>query len=230
MKTRNFFLALFGFVFLGLLWVVLVEIIGHYNNEPPHVSSASPVLESTLEIDSNSTTPSWLIPLEIIESGCNHPWIIRIKIPSLNHSLYELIKIGLSDCYQITNDVAIQNHLWHQGISQEILFNPVSKKQILNGSHIELFFNHDADFIALGVDPPETFSISGYTVHDLNADGEHNPNEPIISGVEICLVRDTFDPLCVMSDRNGYYELSGILPGAWWFRILSPTTDKASEF
>ena len=95
---------------------------------------------------------------------------------------------------------------------------------------VELYFQYNADFEQLNLDRPETVKLSGVVAHDLNGDALFNPGEPVIPGAEICLQREPLSSLCTLSDPDGKYSFEELLPGAWHFRITSPTTDRLTTF
>jgi hypothetical protein len=229
MKTRNFFLGLFAFALLGILVFAIAELSIIKKQKPATVIQAiRHTIEKTQE--NQEGNPLWLIPLEEIELTCDDPWIIQTKLTSFNKSIDDLDKVGLSECYQIIGEYAIQSHLWHQGIRNDDPFQPLATNQKITKRGITLYFNYDADFNSLGTASPETVRLSGFVLHDLNGDAVFNPGEPIIPDAKICLIRDILEPICVRSDSKGKYLFKSILPGGWRFRIFNPTSDSQTEF
>jgi len=176
--------------------------------------------------------PEWLIPYDQIVFHCEQPWVIRRELPLLNgaieeRSIDELINTGLSECYQFAGEKAVESHLWHQGIRLGVGEKPPPSNQAKN---IELFYEHNADFQSLGLESPESVDLSGIVVHDLNGDALFNPGEPVMPGAEICINRAPLSPLCTYSAKDGRYRFNDILPGAWHFRISSPSNERLAEF
>jgi murein DD-endopeptidase MepM/ murein hydrolase activator NlpD len=218
-KTRNFFLAVWGFLLIAVVFFFFVELVWLDEDSEAAILSApaTKVIEPTAI---HQGDPSWLIPYEQIAFYCEHPWVIRRKI-SLADLDIDLVDAGLSECYQWVGEGALESHLWQQGVKSLALEQ---------GKTVELFFDYDANFDSLGLEPPETVVLSGKVVHDLNGDAVFNPGEPIISGAKICINREPLSLICTRSDQNGKYVFRDILPGAWYFRIESPSTERFKEF
>lgn len=230
MKTRNFFLGVFGFLILA----ITVFVINEYASGLKHAPARIQGLQQTIEPIQMTTTPygqpGWLIPLEQIESGCDHPWIIHRRIPKLNHTIDSLQNAGLSKCYEFVDENALKSHLWYQGVKQLQDGDLLPEDRLITAENIVLFFDYYADFRTLGVQKPKTVTLSGRVIHDLNGDGVFNTGEPVISGARICILREGLDPLCVDSNSNGIYAFKDILPGGWRFIISSPKTGRFTEF
>ena len=59
-----------------------------------------------------------------------------------------------------------------------------------------------------------TASISGYVYYDANNDGVKDPGEQPISGVTITLTGNNGDVRSATTDANGFYQFTGLEPGA----------------
>ena len=59
-----------------------------------------------------------------------------------------------------------------------------------------------------------TASISGYVYHDVNNDGVKDPGEAPIPGVTITLTGNNGDVRTTTTDTNGFYQFTGLEPGA----------------
>jgi murein DD-endopeptidase MepM/ murein hydrolase activator NlpD len=230
-KLRNFFLAVFGFFILAVAFYVFTESVWVRHQASPAILAA-PADEYQVLSPTPKKDPDWLISSDQIDFYCNHPWVIRKRLPVLKHTINELINLGLSECYAKTGAQAIYSHLWVQGIGDGDWYEapPKSPEQIIIGKNIELFFDYDARFEDLNLVPPITVSLSGNVVHDLNGDAIFNLGEPTIPETPICILRDPLSPLCVRSSSEGEYRFDNILPGAWRFRLYSPTGERLTEF
>ena len=229
-KTRNFILAVLGFFMLSVVFFIFAEVVWTDRDTPAAVISV-PTLLNKEPTATPVGDPQWLVPYDQIVFYCEHPWVIRRELPLLNKSFEEgsiddLIDTGLSECYELAGEKALDSHLWYQGIHNRF-GEALSSKQ---AKAVELFFRYDADFQALGLQAPETVDLSGVVVHDLNGDAEFNPGEPVISGAQICINREPLSPLCTYSGKDGRYRFNNILPGAWYFRVSSPSTERLAEF
>ena len=230
MKTRNFFLAIFGFLALGVLAYIAMEIHLSIRRLPPPLVQAPPTHPPGPNPPTHTGEPAWLLPLDMIEDVCESPWVFPRILIELDHTLGELAAAGLSGCYTTAGDHGAASHLWHQGVGREGVKVPVQDDQQLTGSDIELYFDHDADFHDLGLESPETVSLSGTVVHDLNGDAVFNPGEPPISGAHVCLNREPLAPVCDQSGPEGDYHFRQLIPGVWRFQIRGSDTGKLVEF
>ncbi len=229
MKTKNFFLGILGITILGFILALFAEIIVDNKRSPPNLITSSSIHSNEIPGDI-PRDPDWIIPLHEIESACGNPWIISTTLAKLNNTPNELITYGLSECYMSIGDDAFASHLWHQGVS--LTGNPptLSDTTQLIGENVKIFLNYDADFEKLGLPEPETFSLSGFIIHDLNGDAVSNPEEPRIPNVEICLQREALDQICQKSGKDGEYRFDKILPGGWRFQIKSPSNERLNTF
>jgi hypothetical protein len=219
-KTRNFFLGIFGFFLLSIILFFFSELV--WSDSSGHAAVGTvPATEILSATATHQGDPGWLIPPEQIAFYCNHPWVIRRKLPVSSVDIDEFSAAGLSECYQFAGERAIESHLWHQGVRSSL--DP--QEQL-----VELYFRHDADFEHLGLQPPEMVRLSGVVAHDLNGDALVNPGEPRLPGAEICIDREPLSPLCTHTDPDGEYSFDQLLPGAWHFQISSPDTDRLTAF
>ena len=222
---RNFFLAVLGFFCLSVVLNIFAEVVWVDRDAAAVVAApATAVQEPTATPEGD---PSWLIPYDQIAFHCDHPWVIRRTLFVVDQSLDKLVDAGLSECYQLAGEQAVNSHLWHQGINRG-MDESAALSHLAN--NIELFFEYNADFQSLGLEAPETVGLSGTVAHDLNGDAIFNPDEPVIADAKICINRAPLSPLCTLSDTDGRYRFNDILPGAWYFRISSPTTERLEEF
>lgn len=225
-KTHNFFLAVFGFFLLSVVFFIFVEIAWVDRNRILTVLSAPPTPIGGITTV-RAGDPDWLVPSDQIAFYCVHPWVIPGNVHLLNQGIADLIETGLSECYRLAGERALESHLWHQGVTGLDGDRP---SFIGEARDVELYFDYDTDFQRLGLEPPPTVDMSGTIVHDLNGDAAFNPDEPVIHGARICINRDPLSPLCVSSGSDGKYAFNGILPGAWRFRLSSPSAQRLSAF
>jgi murein DD-endopeptidase MepM/ murein hydrolase activator NlpD len=225
-KLRNFLVAVFGFFTLSIAFFIFSE-VAWADQDPPDAVLLVPTTAMGTPTATPEGNPVWLIPADQIELRCDHPWVIRSELPVFDLGSYEQIKDDLSECYQLAGDKALESHLWYQGVDPTWVESNLIKPQ---EQTITLFFDFDADFQSLGLEPPKLVDLHGSIVHDLNADAIFNPGEPIIQDTQICINRSPLSPICVRSDHDGHYRFHRILPGAWHFRISSPTKDRLTEF
>ena len=229
MKTRNFFLGVFGIAIFGFILALIAEIIVDSRRTPPNLITSPSINSSEIPGDT-LTGPDWIIPLPEIKTACENPWIIPATIANLNNTLNELVTYGLSECYMTIGDDAFTSHLWHQGVDLTGSPPTLSDTVQLKGENVEIYFNFDADFKKFDLPNPETVSLSGYIIHDLNGDAMSNPGEPRIPNAEVCLQREPLDQICRKSGKDGEYRFDKILPGGWSFLIRSPSNERLNEF
>jgi len=230
-KTRNFFLAVWLFFGLSVALFIFSELVWAERGVPAVVTAVPPtvILQSTATPDGD---PDWLIPADRINSSCDHPWVIRRTLTwpepiGAEEGFESLMDAGLSACYKLAGEKALESHLWHQGVRWRADKSLAISEQ---DQIIELFFAFDADFQRLGLKNEKTVSLSGNVVHDLNGDARFNAGEPAIPDAEICIRREPLPPLCTHSDVDGHYGFTKLLPGAWTFQVSSPSTDSPGEF
>ena len=231
MKLTYFFLALLGFLLLAFILVAITEVSGNKDSSiayGPKDKNLTP--QNLLLTTTQDGYPDWLIPLEAIKAVCDNPWVVQRKISVSDYPIRVLMELGLSDCYPLAGENAILSHLWHQGSALASNLPAETRQRLYENKEIELFFNYDADFAALGLQPPQTADLSGFVVHDFNGDGTYNPGEPTIPGTTICLYRDPLEPICIKSAADGGFLFANILVGTWDFHLFSPPSGRLDEF
>lgn len=228
MKTRNFFLGIFGVALIGIIYFAISEYFSYLPRYKASSNAESGVNITSGYIQSNKQLEESLSATII--KNCENPWILLVEIPILDHTIDELNQIGISNCYDISGRSSLQSHLINQGVlipDQDVSI-PIDYR--LQGKNIKLYFDYDADFNKLGTDEPETVSLSGYVVHDLNANGIHDSDEFTIPGSQICIERGTLIPICTSSSSSGRYQFDSILPGEWIFYLHSPGSDRLNTY
>ena len=164
-KLNNFFLALFVFFLMSVIFYIVVEITWVERDTDVFVSV--PKTARFKHTSAHEADPNWLIPLKQINFHCDHPWVIPRTISLHDFGIDELINAGLSECYQLAGEMAIESHLWHQGKNTYRTKFPSMGVQTETA---EIFFDHNTDFQKLGLKIPEWVSVSGRLVHDWNGD------------------------------------------------------------
>jgi murein DD-endopeptidase MepM/ murein hydrolase activator NlpD len=212
-----------------MLFLVVNEILIDKSKNPPKLVSAAEVTAKPSAYHQKET-PEWLVPKKHIDTTCNHPWIISKELEIVNQSIDELFTLGLSECYRVLGKNGVQSHLWHQGIKKLNSISSFSEDEKISAAKVQLYLRYDANFTKLGVNPPITYRLSGYIVHDVNGDAVFNEGEPVIPGAKVCIIPDNFDPICRISDTSGKYHFERVIPGGWKFKLFSPISDKYNAF